>query len=50
MSKQESRLGLGIALGAGIGVLLYGVTENPAWIAIGTASGVALGASLNQVK
>ena len=37
-------LGAGIALGAGLGAVLFSLTDNAVWIGLGAAIGVAIGA------
>ncbi len=36
----------GISIGAGLGVVVFAVTQNPFWIAIGPGLGIVVGASL----
>lgn len=36
----------GIIIGAGLGVVVFAVTQNPFWIAIGPGLGIVVGAAL----
>jgi acid phosphatase family membrane protein YuiD len=43
-------LGVGIALGAGLGSVLFAITDFPGWIGIGAGIGVAIGAAVQQQR
>ena len=42
---NSTALGAGIAIGAGLGAVLFSITDNPVWIGLGAGIGVALGAA-----
>ena len=42
------QIGLGIAIGAGIGTVLFAITDNPLWIALGPGLGVAFGSAFRR--
>jgi len=44
-SPAGQAMGAGIAIGAGLGAVLFSITDNPVWIGLGAALGVALGAA-----
>ena len=44
-SKTGTWIGVGVALGAGIGTALFSATQEPVWIGVGVALGAALGIS-----
>lgn len=43
-------VGLGIAFVAGLGVLVFAVTQNPVWIGIGAGLGIVVGAVLDASR
>lgn len=46
--KPETAVGAGIAIGAGIGAVMFAATNNPVWIGVGAGVGAAVGAALQQ--
>ena len=48
--EKPHYLGLGIALGAGIGAAMMSATHMPAWLAIGTGVGLAIGSAIANRK
>lgn len=46
VKEPSSRnIGVGVALGAGVGAALFAATSSPVWIGVGVAIGAALGAA-----
>lgn len=45
---DATAVGVGVALGAGLGSVLFAITDSPVWIGVGTAIGAALGAAWNS--
>lgn len=43
--QEGTAIGVGVALGAGFGSVLFALTESPVWIGVGAAVGAAMGAS-----
>ena len=43
--RDVPSVGVGIALGAGVGAALFAATDSPVWIGVGVAIGAALGVS-----
>lgn len=41
-----SLVGVGVAIGAGVGAAFFAVAQNPVWIGVGAGIGVAIGAAL----
>ncbi len=46
--KNPAMLGVGIAIGAGVGTALFAATDNPVWIGVFMGTGVAIGVALSQ--
>lgn len=47
---DATSVGVGVALGAGLGSALFAVTDSPVWIGVGVAIGAALGAAWSNRK
>lgn len=43
-SRKPIPAGVGLIFGAGIGVVLFAVTDNPVWIGLGAGLGILFGA------
>ncbi|MBZ5722602.1 MAG: hypothetical protein LAO03_19865 [Acidobacteriia bacterium] len=48
--EKPKYLGLGVVLGAGIGAAMMTATHMPAWLAIGTGVGLAIGSAIANRK
>lgn len=48
--KKALNVGLGAAFGAAAGTVVFAITNNPIWIAIGPAIGVAFAAAMGGVN
>jgi hypothetical protein len=46
--RNPAMLGVGIAIGAGLGTALFAATDNPVWIGTFVALGLAIGVALGQ--
>lgn len=45
--RDVTAVGVGVALGAGIGTALFATTNSPVWIGVGVAIGAALAVTWN---
>jgi uncharacterized membrane protein YgaE (UPF0421/DUF939 family) len=45
-SRQGTLIGVGVAIGAGVGATLFAITGSPVFIGVMAAIGVAVGAAL----
>jgi hypothetical protein len=46
--KNENYVGVGIAIGTGVGAALFAATNEAYWIGVGIALGAAFGATMSQ--
>ncbi len=47
---RRGMLGVGIALGAGIGTVLFAITGEAFWIAVGPSFGVMIGLLMGEIR
>jgi hypothetical protein len=57
MADEDSRgtrkpipAGVGLIFGAGIGTVLFALTDNPVWIGLGLGLGILFGAGLGRLR
>ncbi len=43
-AKRTKKIGVAVAVGAGVGAALFAVTNQPGWIGLGAGAGAAFGA------